>query len=149
MGVLLGSTIGAIFWVPGLIATLVCFGIPLAWGQRLAAKGLAGEERGELLVGAVSALVGILGVLIAAVAPPPHFFDTSEAWGLSAVRVLIEAVGAVAALAGGAARCGAARTGLPVATRWVCTATARGPLPPTVISSNHTVSPSRGLPSPR
>ncbi|NOU32440.1 MAG: hypothetical protein HOO96_31430 [Polyangiaceae bacterium] len=103
MGVLLGSTIGAIFWVPGLIATLVCFGIPLAWGQRLAAKGLAGEERGELLVGAVSALVGILGVLIAAVAPPPHFFDPSEAWGLSAVRVLIEAVGAVAALAGGAA----------------------------------------------
>ena len=103
MGVLFGSTIGASFWVPGLIATLVCFGIPLAWGQRLAAKGLAGEERGELLVGAVSALVGIFGVLIAAVAPPPHFFDPSQAWGLSAVRGLIEAVGVVAALAGGAA----------------------------------------------
>lgn len=102
-GLLLGSTIGALFWVPGLIATLVCFGIPIAWGQRLAAKGLAGEERGELVVGAASALVGIVGVLIAALAPPPRYFDPSQLWQLSAVRALIEAVGGVAAVAGGVA----------------------------------------------
>ncbi len=102
-GLLLGSTVGAIFWVPGLIATLVCFGIPIAWGQRLAAKGLAGEERGELVVGGASALVGALGTLIAALAPEPRLFDPSQVSQLAAVRMLIAAVGGVAALAGGAA----------------------------------------------
>lgn len=102
-GLLLGSTVGAIFWVPGLIATLVCFGIPIAWGQRLAAKGLAGEERGELVVGGASALVGALGTLIAALAPEPRFFDPSQVSQLAAVRMLIAAVGAVAALTGGVA----------------------------------------------
>ncbi|MBX3202387.1 MAG: hypothetical protein KF894_29950 [Labilithrix sp.] len=59
-GAIFGATFGAIFWIPGLIATLACFGVPIAWSQRLAKKGLAGEERGELVVGLISTVSAIL-----------------------------------------------------------------------------------------
>ena len=58
-GFLAGVSFGAMVWVPALLVTLVCFGLPVAWSQSLARKGLAGEERGEAIVGAVSALLGI------------------------------------------------------------------------------------------
>jgi len=63
-GAIAGATLGAILWIPALVATLVCFGVPIAWSQSLATRGLAGEERGEMLIGAASALVALLGVLL-------------------------------------------------------------------------------------
>src|SRR6185369_2778457 len=59
-----GATLGAIVWIPALIATLACFGLPIAWAQRLAKKGLAGEERGEWIVGLACVAVGVLGLLV-------------------------------------------------------------------------------------
>lgn len=59
-----GVTFGAIVWIPALIATLVCFGIPLWHAQRMAEKGLAGEERGERLVGIAAAIVSALGLTV-------------------------------------------------------------------------------------
>ncbi len=62
-GALLGATFGSIVWVPALVGTLIFFGLPIRGAQRLAAKGLAGEERGE----AISALacVAISGAALA------------------------------------------------------------------------------------
>lgn len=58
-GAFAGATFGAICWLPALVATLLCFGVPIAWSQRLATKGLAGEERGELVVGGVSTVIAV------------------------------------------------------------------------------------------
>jgi hypothetical protein len=63
-----GATVGGICWVPALLATLLCFGAPIAWSQRLAGKGLAGEERGEWIVGVACLVVSIVAFLAA----PPH-----------------------------------------------------------------------------
>jgi hypothetical protein len=68
-GMLLGATLGAIVWIPALVATLVCFGLPIAWAQRLAKKGLAGEERGEWIVGLVCVVMGIAGLLLSVTWP--------------------------------------------------------------------------------
>lgn len=69
MGMLAGATIGVIFWGPALIATLLFFGLPIAWGQRLAQKGLAGQERGEGIVGLTSALIAAAALFINRFAP--------------------------------------------------------------------------------
>lgn len=64
LAALLGATVGAIVWIPALLATLVCFGVPIASAQRLAKKGLAGEERGERIVGLVCAVMSFIGLVI-------------------------------------------------------------------------------------
>ena len=64
LGAVLGATVGVICWLPGLIATLVCFGLPITWSQELAKKGLAGEERGEVIVGVVSAVIAFVALAI-------------------------------------------------------------------------------------
>lgn len=64
LGAALGATVGALFWLPALITTLLCFGLPIAWAQRLAKKGLAGEERGEWIVGLICLMMSFLGLLI-------------------------------------------------------------------------------------
>ena len=64
MGAVLGATVGAIVWFPALVATVLCFGLPIAWAQRLAAKGLAGEERGEWIIGVVCTVMSVLGLLV-------------------------------------------------------------------------------------
>ncbi len=64
VGLLIGATIGAIVWVPALLATLACFGLPIASSQRLAKKGLAGEERGEWIVGLTCFVMSAVGLLI-------------------------------------------------------------------------------------
>ena len=74
-GAALGATFGLVFWLPGLLATLGLFGAPIAHAQRLAAKGLAGEERGERIVGLVClamSLVGIAGAVALFAAPPTY-----------------------------------------------------------------------------
>ncbi len=63
-GALLGATFGVMFWLPSLLAVLMAFGLPIARAQRLAQKGLAGEERGELLVGCVSIVLSALAVIL-------------------------------------------------------------------------------------
>jgi hypothetical protein len=60
-----GATLGAIIWIPALVATLLCFGLPIAWAQRLAKKGLAGAERGEWIVGLACVVMSAVGLLIA------------------------------------------------------------------------------------
>jgi hypothetical protein len=61
---LAGATIGAIIWLPALIVTLVCFGLPIAWSQRAAARGLMGEERGDAVVGAATVAMSVFGLLL-------------------------------------------------------------------------------------
>lgn len=62
-GAIMGATFGAIFWIPGLFATLAFFGLPVARAQAHAERGLAGEERGERIVGLTSAPLAVIGVL--------------------------------------------------------------------------------------
>lgn len=69
-GGLLGVTFGAVFWVPGLLATLAVFGLPVARAQRLAEQGLAGEERGERVVGVASFLLALVAILHVVAFPP-------------------------------------------------------------------------------
>ena len=64
-GALMGATVGVIAWMPALIGTMLCFGVPIAWAQKLAKKGLAGEERGEWIVGLVCVVIGVLGAALA------------------------------------------------------------------------------------
>ena len=64
MGMLAGATIGVLFWGPSLLATLLFFGLPIAWGQRLAQKGLAGQERGDGIVGLTSAVIATVALAL-------------------------------------------------------------------------------------
>ncbi len=64
MGMMAGATIGVMFWGPALLATLVFFGLPIAWGQRLAQKGLAGQERGDGIVGLTSAVIAAVALAV-------------------------------------------------------------------------------------
>ena len=70
-GMFMGATFGAMFWVPGLILTLLCFGLPIARAQHLAKQGLSGQERGEAIVGAASVVISLLALAstVAATAP--------------------------------------------------------------------------------
>ncbi|HEY2365546.1 MAG TPA: hypothetical protein VGH87_04130 [Polyangiaceae bacterium] len=64
-GALLGGTFGVVVWLPALIAVLAVFGLPIARAQKMARLGIAGEERGEVLVGVVSAVLGAVALAIA------------------------------------------------------------------------------------
>jgi hypothetical protein len=101
VGAFAGATFGAIFWIPALVATLLCFGVPIAWAQRLAAKGLAGEERGEWIVGLACAVIGLGSVALAVAV---HWSVLVEPWRSSTPALWVTAVlGAVGAMAGGTA----------------------------------------------
>jgi hypothetical protein len=97
-GAVLGATFGAIAWVPGLSTVLVLFGLPIAWAQRLARRGLAGEERGEILVGAACVTLGVLAVAIAHAnaLPPAHASAVVQAALFHAFAVVAVACGASA-----------------------------------------------------
>lgn len=58
-GAAVGAFMGVIVWLPALAAVLVCFGMPIAHAQRLAQKGLAGEEDGERVVGSYCAALSL------------------------------------------------------------------------------------------
>lgn len=96
-GAFLGATVGAIFWIPALLATLFCFGLPIAHAQRLAEKGLAGEERGELTVGLASLAVAFTGFMLSF--PAAGRIPLMEPTGVWLTRFL----GLVGMFAGGAA----------------------------------------------
>lgn len=80
-GALLGATFGAIIWIPGLIGTLVAFGLPILWAQRRAAKGLAGEEQGEIAIGLVSTVIAVVALLLLAGSLTMHPTAGSSAIG--------------------------------------------------------------------
>jgi len=106
-GMALGATFGIFLWAPALVATLVAFGLPIAMSQSLAKKGLAGEERGEKIVGVVCAVLAMLGLAMSFVHVPDnpgseHLFHNraSLLWG---GMVFTRVVAVLGALAGGAA----------------------------------------------
>jgi hypothetical protein len=93
-GALIGATLGALVWIPALLATLLLFGVPIALARRLARRGFSGAERGEVIVGAASAVVGSFA----------HVFATSKALSLvSASAIFTSALGLAGAAAGGVA----------------------------------------------
>jgi hypothetical protein len=64
-GMAMGATFGAILWLPALLAVLVVFGVPIAHAQKLAQRGLVGEDRGEQIIGLVSAALGAVALVVA------------------------------------------------------------------------------------
>jgi hypothetical protein len=93
LGSLLLALFGTIVWVPALGLTLVCFGVPLAWAERLAKQGLAGSERGEMWVGSVST-----ALCFAAVWVVPHALPVP---GSDHASFLIRALALAGVLSGG------------------------------------------------
>lgn len=79
MGLILGPSFGVLVWGPALVFTLACFGIPIAWSQQLADRGLAGEERGEAIVGVICALLAGVGISLTLHVPvPPEWWDETR-----------------------------------------------------------------------
>lgn len=97
---LAGATVGAIFWIPALFFTLLCFGSPIAWAQRLAQKGLAGEERGEAIVGGASAGIAIGALIATAMHENPPAMDplASSGYLLTIVSAVTAAIVGIFAL---------------------------------------------------
>ncbi len=60
MTILGGAFFGAILWIPALVLTLLLFGLPIARAQSVAARGLAGADRGEIIVGAASSALALI-----------------------------------------------------------------------------------------
>jgi hypothetical protein len=63
MGGFVGATIGALVWIPALLATLLVFGLPIAGARKLSRRGFSGTDLGEALVGGVSAVIGSLALV--------------------------------------------------------------------------------------
>lgn len=108
MGFALGCTFGAFAWIPAMLATLVAFGVPIAWSQSLARKGLAGEERGEWIVGLSCVALSLFGLVVAlaggqASAASGHTLTHWEGILEPVGRWLLIALSGLGAAAGGAA----------------------------------------------
>ncbi len=65
MGFFLGATFGIIAWAPALMLVLGFFGWPIAHARALAEEGLAGEDRGERIVGFASTFLSVAAVALA------------------------------------------------------------------------------------
>ncbi len=104
-GALLGGTFGVVVWLPALVVVLVMFGIPIAHAQKMARLGVAGEERGEVLVGAVSAALGTLAITLAWLAHANASAYVAHLWtaGSDAGRVFMHALALVAVTCGAVA----------------------------------------------
>jgi hypothetical protein len=98
-GAIAGATIGAIIWIPALLLTLFCFGLPIAWSQHLAKKGLAGQERGEWIVGIACTVMSAIAFLIAHAHPPQSHFPVLGELG----HLMTYVFAALGALTGGSA----------------------------------------------
>lgn len=64
-GALAGATFGAVYWIPGLVLTLLWFGLPLRAARAWARRGLDDAETGLGLVAVAAALPALATVLIA------------------------------------------------------------------------------------
>lgn len=56
-GLIMGPLAGVLVWLPALLLVLLFYGLPLSRARRLSERGLSGSERGELMVGLISALL--------------------------------------------------------------------------------------------
>jgi hypothetical protein len=89
---------GAIASIPVLAATLLCLGVPLAWAQRLASKGLAAGERGERIVGLTCVVLSLVGLVASLRLHAPIDWRVTLSLGPASTRALA----VLGALAGGA-----------------------------------------------
>jgi hypothetical protein len=94
MGMLAGATLGVMFWGPALLATLLFFGLPIARGQRLAQKGLAGQERGDGIVGLTCAVIAAVALVVSVRAGS----RVSAAWFTHALAAVGMALGSLTML---------------------------------------------------
>lgn len=74
-GLFFGATLGAIVWIPALLSTLLLFGLPIAWAQRQADQGLAGEERGERIVGLSAFVIASIALALSVWLHRPDGFN--------------------------------------------------------------------------
>ncbi|HEY1957253.1 MAG TPA: hypothetical protein VGH28_16655 [Polyangiaceae bacterium] len=80
-GAILGATFGVIVWLPAMFLVLALFGLPIAHAQKLARRGLTGEERGERIIGLVAALLAALALPFAWLcAGTTHMPNGPTAW---------------------------------------------------------------------
>ncbi|MEO5729897.1 MAG: hypothetical protein ABI134_24245 [Byssovorax sp.] len=94
-GMVLGATFGVIIWLPSLLATLLCFGVPIARAQRLAKNGLAGAEHGEWIVGFVCVTMSVVGLLLSlTIDQPPRPVDEIHIWSARLFGILGALAGA-------------------------------------------------------
>lgn len=116
-GLLIGASYGAIIWIPALMLTLLLFGLPIAWSQRQAERGLSGEERGEGIVGLTVSVLS-LGAVVTLLAIVWHHLNaatgvqhppTEHAWSfLVPLGQLLTGGYAVGGLLAGVLACGLA-----------------------------------------
>ncbi len=99
-GFVVGSTIGAFAWIPALVATLMFFGAPVARAQMLADKGLAGEERGERIIGIASSILAALAFTALHTWGTPESRFWNYAWAESAGMSLLTIVPVVGMVLG-------------------------------------------------
>lgn len=97
-GGMMGLTFGIIVWAPALAATLMVFGLPISHAIDLRQRGLAGEDRGEFLIGFVSAVVALITLVPAAAAPHLPSGDAVGLWGIRLCALLGTLTGISAAL---------------------------------------------------
>lgn len=81
VAIVLGAIGGSVVWVPALLTTMVVFGIPLARAQTLARKGLAGEEGGDRIVGAICAALAVCALVMSTVGAGGAFAPIAAALG--------------------------------------------------------------------
>lgn len=81
LSVLLSASFGFVVWGLGLCFVLLVFGLPLVCSRRLARKGLAGEERGEVVVGATVLVLSLLALGAGLQRPPPAQWNASHGLG--------------------------------------------------------------------
>jgi hypothetical protein len=94
-GMVLGATFGVIIWLPSLLATLLCFGVPIARAQRLAKNGLAGAEHGEWIVGFVCVTMSVVGLLLSLTMDQPSMrVDQTQVWAARLFGILGALAGA-------------------------------------------------------
>ena len=95
----------AIVWVPALLVGLALYGVPMELSRGWSKSGLAWRDRGEALVGAVSAGLAVIALIrvwfIASRAP--HVLDGSDTSDTSTAVPRIGAIAVFAIVAGGVA----------------------------------------------
>ena len=98
----MGAAIGVVVWAPALAATLVCFGLPIARAQKLAKQGLAGEERGERIVGLTCAAISAVGLALTLTSAPSWSHGGANLWIGRTLAILGLLAGATSTILAGA-----------------------------------------------
>jgi hypothetical protein len=97
-GAFLGVVYGFPIWISMLGAALVVFGFPILWARHLEKSGLAGEERGETIVGSVCAIVSVMTLASCVAAHPLENREVLVPMVLAAGGLLAGGAAALAAV---------------------------------------------------